>query len=351
MLSRVALEFFFKSSALCFLILCLNGCQSDSLFYYITKQGFHQGALLLKAKDNSKVLSDPLTPEQTQNYIHLAQEVLEFAKSHAGMKLNKNYSHFIQVDRDHITTIVTAAYKDRLEPFLFEYPIVGKLPYKGFFDDTEARNFQNKLKDQGFDTTLRPVDAFSTLGWLPDPLLSTMFKSPARFTELLFHELTHAQFYFKSNADFNEAFASWLGFKLAIDFANSKPKAFDRFGVSNTEIVKELTDSHHTQKQLAFMILKIKELALKHYSSPQASNREILFTSIKQLLNSSEISRIKNLAKSPWNNALILAYGTYYRWIDPIEKYALKNKLSPTDFLNKIVLTGESIVPEITQFE
>lgn len=67
------------------------------------------------------------------------------------------------------------------------------------------------------DTYRRPVEAFSTTGWLPDPILSTMFSKADRFIELIFHELTHSTFYFESELDFNEAFASWMGYRGAIN--------------------------------------------------------------------------------------------------------------------------------------
>lgn len=50
------------------------------------------------------------------------------------------------------------------------------------------------------------TDAYSTLGWLPDPLLNTFIYDPdVLLAELLFHELTHATLFVAGDTAFNES--------------------------------------------------------------------------------------------------------------------------------------------------
>ena len=52
------------------------------------------------------------------------------------------------------------------------------------------------------------VEAYSTLGWFDDPLLSTFIGfSDTQLARLVFHELAHQKVYAKNDTAFNESFA------------------------------------------------------------------------------------------------------------------------------------------------
>jgi predicted aminopeptidase len=55
------------------------------------------------------------------------------------------------------------------------------------------------------------VEAYSTLGWFDDPILSSMVGwSDERLATLIFHELAHQRFYVQDDTEFNESFASFV---------------------------------------------------------------------------------------------------------------------------------------------
>ena len=322
--------------------LVLGGCESG-LLGYLAKQGMKQGGLILKARDIDEVLANPNNSSTTERYLRLTQKIVAYARDHLNMNTGRSYRKFIQLDRDWVTQIVIAAQRDRLEPYLFHYPIVGDLPYKGYFDEADAIELQDKLEKDGLDTYRRKVPAYSTTGFLPDPIISTMFDGEARFIELLFHELTHSTFYFKSEADFNEAFASWMGFRSALEFIDASPEIEHA-----ADLKKELQADHLFQLKFAKVVRDIFKRAPDFYGEkelPGASvekKREAFFAWIRSQLGSDpDFARMNKLE---WNNAFLLGLGTYYEKVEPIDSYAQREKLSPKDFLVLVKEKGPSII-------
>ena len=115
--------------------------------------------------------------------------------------------------------VLSAAQKDQLIPRTWWFPIVGNVPYKGYFNEDAAIEEQQKLEGDGFDTFLRPTAAFSTLGWFADPLLSTLIRlDEVDLVETVLHELSHNHLFVKGQVRFNESFATFVGRAGAIEF-------------------------------------------------------------------------------------------------------------------------------------
>jgi predicted aminopeptidase len=326
------------------IIPCLVSCQSADLIPYLAKQGFGQGSLILKSRSIEEVLKDPNTRSQVLASLTLATDVVKFAESEMDMKTGKNYRRFVELQRPYVTQIVTAAHKDKLESFLFSYPIFGKLPYKGFFDEADAIALEESLKTQGYDTYRRPVEAFSTAGWLPDPLTSAMLSSPARLIELLFHELTHSTFYFSGEADFNEAFASWMGYQTALVYIEKSTRP------DKDVLKKELTDGKEFQTELSRVVKSVLAHGKLAYGQSDSKNlektRNEFFAWAKSEFEKSPILK-KWGQKQEWNNARLLALGTYYSQVPKIEEYANKNNLGPKEFLKLVEESGSTIIQKI----
>jgi predicted aminopeptidase len=103
---------------------------------------------------------------------------------------------------------VTAAPALSLEPHQWCYPVVGCLSYRGYFDLARASAEAARLRADGYDVYVAPVQAYSTLGWFDDPVLNTLLRGPQWYTaSILFHELAHQRVYVPGDTAFNEAYA------------------------------------------------------------------------------------------------------------------------------------------------
>ncbi len=176
------------------------------------KQGTHLLADRLQAVPVEKILdSDNLTLDEEMFFSRIAS-VNKFAADTLGLRQSKNYSKYIRTDSSYLAAVVSGAGAFSTTPYLWKFPFIGEVPYKGFFKHEEAVREAEKLKKRGFDTWIRGVDAFSTLGITRDPLYSFMTDySVLRIAEMIIHEQTHAAVWIPNQAQFNEEMAAFIG--------------------------------------------------------------------------------------------------------------------------------------------
>lgn len=196
-------------------VLLLSGCQIG----YLMKSAYSQASLLRRRVPIEDALKDPsLTLEQKRKLV-LATDARSFAETELGLAHTKNYTTYVQLDHPYVTWVVSASARDELKHYLWKYPVVGEMPYKGFFDPEGATNEATSLRRDGLDTYVRGVTAYSTLGWFRDPVLSSMLAyKDYDLVSTIIHETTHATVFIKSAADFNENMAEFIGQKGAEAF-------------------------------------------------------------------------------------------------------------------------------------
>ena len=146
--------------------------------------------------------------------LRLVLETRAFAVDSLGLPARDAFTQFSQLDHDTLVLVLSGAWRDRLQPVTWWFPVVGRVPYRGYFDFAEAQRAERALAASGYDTYLRPSPAFSTLGFFNDPLLSTtLHEDSVDIANTVIHELTHNRFYASGQAVFNESFASFAGAK------------------------------------------------------------------------------------------------------------------------------------------
>ena len=200
-----------------FLVLSLlvNGCSP----VYVLRVGWGQARLIRARIPIEKVLEEgSLLPEEEAK-IRLILEVKSYAREKLGLKPSSNYTDFVQVKEKGVSYALSACPQDSLEPYQWWFPIVGNIPYLGFFSKETAMKEKKRLNVQGYDTYLREVVAYSTLGWFRDPIFSSMLSyNEVQLADLIFHELFHGTVFVKDRMDFNESLATFVGQQGAITF-------------------------------------------------------------------------------------------------------------------------------------
>ncbi len=224
---------------------------------YVIKAGIAEIGILRARRPIPQVLTDPATDPDTRGKLTFVLEARRFAADELGIDVGDSYTMFTQLDRDTLALVLSAAHKDRLVSKTWWFPIVGRVPYKGFFDEDDALDAQGDLEAEGFDTYLRPTAAFSTLGWFNDPILSTVLRGDdVEVVETVLHELSHQHLFVPGQVGFNESFATFVGRAGAARFfctregggpdtvkcarAQARWRDFQRFGVYVDALVAEL---------------------------------------------------------------------------------------------------------------
>ncbi|HEX8694642.1 MAG TPA: aminopeptidase [Longimicrobium sp.] len=186
---------------------------------YVLRATWEEAKILQRRTPIARVIADPRTDEATRAKLALVLEARAYAADSLGLRAGKSYTLFSRVESDTLALVLSAAYRDRFQARTWWFPVVGRVPYKGFFEEDDARREVRRLEAQGFDTYLRPTAAFSTLGWFNDPLLSTLLRyDEVSLANTVIHELFHNTFYAPGQAAFNESLANFVGGRGAIAF-------------------------------------------------------------------------------------------------------------------------------------
>lgn len=182
------------------------------LIAYGIMQGQGQFNVLWNARPVEEIMQDPTVPDSLKQRLQLIGDVREWGVANLALQETKNYTTVYDQKGEEILWIVTACKPYSLENKEWRFPIVGTVSYKGFFDHDKLLAEEAALKAEGWDTYVRSVGAWSTLGWFRDPILSNMlFRLEGDLINTVLHELTHATVFVKDSLTFNENLATFIG--------------------------------------------------------------------------------------------------------------------------------------------
>ena len=193
-------------------VLILLGASFVCSGCYTVKQGTTMLGYLNRAVPLEEIAKSETASDDDRRFVQQVEDIRRFATVELGLKESKNYTRFVELDRNYLAAIVSASAKDSFTRHQWWFPVIGRVPYKGFFNPEDARKERAKLEKKDLDVWIRGVDAFSTLGWFKDPLYSYMKNySQRELAELIIHELLHATVYLKNHSQFNEELAEFVG--------------------------------------------------------------------------------------------------------------------------------------------
>ena len=208
---------------LCAVLILLGACAAPA---YYAQAAAGQWQLSRQSRPVDAWLADETTSAETAERLELAQELLEFATQKLALPATDSYSSYAETGREAATWIVVAAPEFSLEPKTWCFLVAGCVPYRGYFDRDDAKHFADRMQGKGFDVSVSPAAAYSTLGWFDDPLVDSMFGSgEPDFAGTLFHEMAHQELYLPGDTLFSESYAAFveeLGVRLWLESRNGR---------------------------------------------------------------------------------------------------------------------------------
>ena len=180
---------------------------------YLAQAAYGQLDLLARARPIDDVVRDPETPLRTALLLSELGPIKQYGRSY-GLTIARNYTKYTQLPRTAAVWFVGASDPLAFKPISRCFPIAGCFPGLGWFDEDDAIKNKLELDAMGYDAWVRPASAYSTGGWFPDPVLSTMVgggdDALPEFANVILHESVHATVLVPDEQFFNESLASYV---------------------------------------------------------------------------------------------------------------------------------------------
>jgi predicted aminopeptidase len=298
---------------------------------YVLRAGYEQGKLLSRRTPIMDVLNDPRTDARTRDKLALVLQARTFAERTLELNTGESYTTYSWTDGDTLALVLSAARKDRFEPYTWWFPIVGHVPYKGFFSTRAVAREAQRLEERGYDTYVRPVAAFSTLGWFNDPLMDTLLRyDDVALASTVIHELAHNTLFLPGQGAFNESFATFVGDRGAIElFCRMEGET----GARCDRARAAWSDNLIFGEFLTDVVAELEALYARADLTPQErlALREEIFRSVARRFAEDVRPRMqtdyfRGFERTPLNNATLISRRLYYHRLhlfdEVFERYA-----------------------------
>jgi predicted aminopeptidase len=186
---------------------------------YVINSAYQHTKILLARRPIGDVIQDSGIDPIVRSKLRLVQRARLFAESIA-LEPKGSFTKYAELssEREFLAWVVLASRRDAFDLYTWWFPFVGSVPYKGFFDRDDALKQAQSLEAKGYEASVRGTEAFSTLGWFNDPLLSTTLRnSYPRVVNTVIHESVHSTVWVQDNVPFNESLANFVGLRATID--------------------------------------------------------------------------------------------------------------------------------------
>ena len=286
------------------LLLTSAGC---SQLGYLTHVSVGQVRVLLARERLTPERAARLTPREREGLSHL-EDAREHAES-LGLGRSTSFRHLIERPSERALQILTAAPADRLEPLTWWFPVVGRVSYRGYFEQERAQAFRAGLTRRGFDTYLRPALLYSTLGFFDDPIPRALLSWDELDVLLtVVHELVHEAIFVAGDTAYNEGLASFIAHHGALEYFAKHPQII-------TREQDRFADDRRFAELLGTLAAELSEL----YGSGAAAEeiqrrRALVFARYRDEVYASlpwRTPRYDGFREAPLSNAYVLANQAY----------------------------------------
>ena len=319
------------------LLLC-TGCSP----IYVLRASIEEARILSRRRPLADVQRDPATSDTIRHKLDVVIQARAFAEHELGLRAGESFTTYSWVESDTLLMVLSAARKDRFEQFTWWFPVVGRVPYKGYFKFQQAYDAAAALEKAGYDAYVRPSGAFSTLGWFNDPLLNTVLRyGDVSLASTVIHELLHNTVFIPSNVSFNESFANFVGDVGAATFYCAREGTTSR----RCTLARDVwSDNLVFGKHLSDLVAALEEL----YNRPGLSSadkvrmREQVFEDSRKRFQTEVRPKLRTTAytdfdREPLNNAALIATRLYYDRLDLFEAMYDKHKQNLPETIRVIV--------------
>ncbi|MGH8174327.1 MAG: aminopeptidase [Rhodanobacteraceae bacterium] len=316
----------------------LSGCSTAGYYGHVTAG---QVSLLTHRKSIAKIVADPSTDATLRARLAGTQEARRFASDRLGLPRNQSYTTYVELDRPYVTWNVFATPEFSVDPVTHCFPFAGCVAYLGYFERDRADQEAARLAAQGNDISVEGAAAYSTLGWFADPVLSSMLRwSDDELDGVIFHELAHQRVYVKDDTAFNESFATFV----------------QEEGLREWRVIRGLApaDSSERAHDDAFtaLVLDLREQLRAIYAreiSPDEKReaKRAAFEDFRERYRRlrdtdwGDDHRYDRWVDAPINNARLVPFGLYDRWVAAFARLFAESGPDWTAFYASVAKLGQ----------
>ena len=316
------------------------GCSNLGYYAQSVSGGYE---VLSKREPISEVLQDPSVPDSTKDKLRVVLEIRDFASQELQLPDNNSYRTYVDLQRPYVVWNVFAAPEFSMEMKEWCFLFVGCVRYRGYFDEQDAQEYANELKQEGLDVYVPGITAYSTIGWFDDPVLNTIInRDEIRLAGLIFHELSHQEVFVKGDTAFNEGFSVTVeleGVKRWLEHQNSP------------ELMHKYQQRKERHKQFVALVNQTRDRLETLYGSSEEpgtmrDKKSAIIEDMKQQYQQLKVGWDDYAGYDRWfskpiNNAQIAAVTTYRDYVPAFQALLAKNNHDMRAFYQAVAKLGE----------
>ncbi|MEO8747848.1 MAG: aminopeptidase [Rhodanobacter sp.] len=302
-----------------------------------------QARLIMHRRKIDAVISDPNTSPELARRLQLALRARHFATSELGLPDNRSYTTYVELHRPYVVWNVFATRSYSVDALAQCFLIAGCVAYRGWFSQSAAEADAARLRADGDDVWIGGVTAYSTLGWFADPVLSSMLQGEdTQLIGTIFHELSHQLIYVPGDTAFNESFATFVQGEGSRQWRTSQG------------LPAQVTCSQAHEQAFTVLVLDLRRRLKSLYASGAApaalaAGKQREFAAFRQRYAQwrnpdwPDIRGYDAWVAAPLNNARLVPFGLYARWVPAFaQMFARSGHVWTTFYARVRALAGDA---------